>query len=131
MTNAEIKDTLIAARAKIASPDLWLKGLNAKDVEGTPVEPDDPLACKFCIIGAIRSAEAATDKKTFHKAYKHLKHYLPSKCDNFGSIFNDAPETTHADVLSLFDRAIGALNDPTTSNLNTASYGFPFVPTFT
>lgn len=86
-------DDLRAARAAIAAPGLWCK--NAYEDGG-----------RCC---AIRALEVATCRllgdAAFWRARQALRHALP---EGFLSViaYNDAPTTTHADILALFDRAI-------------------------
>jgi hypothetical protein len=86
-------DDLRAARAEIAEPGLWCK--NAYE--------DGERCC------AIRALELATCRllgwPAFYRARQALRRALP---EGFSSViaYNDAPTTTHADILALFDRAI-------------------------
>ena len=96
--------TLIAARALIATPEAWIQGRFAQDANGVPVGPFDEWACKFCTVGAITcaSGEPLTETRA-----SILRAHLPKPFDNLVN-FNDHPDTTHADVLALFDRAIAS-----------------------
>lgn len=91
---ATVKDNLIAAKALIDSPEKWGKGW--------------PVAGgAMCIyMATTTSTEETADCGEAEDA-------LRSVCvERVGhdrlSHFNDAPETTHADVMDLFDRAIAA-----------------------
>jgi hypothetical protein len=103
MSTAEL---LKAARAKIEKPENWTKGTNARDANGNPTAAYSPAAVCFCAIGAIHSITMPRtlpnlDART--AMVRALMHFHPN-C--FVSDFNDAPTTTHANVLALFDEAI-------------------------
>ena len=94
-----VRDNLIAARKLIEREDKWGKG--EYEYQGF-----------MCAIGAIAavqcgspgSAERSEDGKALASA-------LPDDMEKhtfYVTIYNDAPETTHADILALFDRAIAA-----------------------
>ena len=97
-------ETLIAARALIASPESWIKDNSAQDANGVPVGTFYEGACKFCTVGAITCASGETLTETRASI---LRAHLPKPFDNLVN-FNDHPDTTHADVLALFDRAIAS-----------------------
>lgn len=103
-----VKETLIAARKLIEKPENWTKGAHARDSEGVDVWPDDSSSVCFCASGAVRLASSGSALELFI-GQKMLEECLPPSLgyDQIPS-FNDAPETTHADVLALFDRAIAA-----------------------
>ena len=86
-----VKDDLIAAKALIANPKKWIK-----------YEPqrDD---C-FCTLGALG---------TISPAGLHFQAVYDALPDGevFISHFNDAPTTTHSDIMALFQRAIDAQGD--------------------
>ena len=95
-------EILIAARALIATPESWIKGRSAQDANGVPAGPFDEGACKFCTVGAMTCASGQTLTEARASI---LRAHLPKPFDNLVN-FNDHPDTTHADVLALFDRAI-------------------------
>lgn len=100
MTTLEI---LVAARAKISTPDKWCKGQPATDITGWPCVADSPTAYRWCVLGALilvckRNMEAVRQA---------------ALCLGGGVVqFNDALTTMHADILALFDRAIAAQPQP-------------------
>ena len=103
-----LKSDLIAAKALIDTPEKWRKG-----------DYGSVNTC-MCALGACRAAIYGTTEYN-HRADWHgddtaaahaLNAALPVSGSMFGvSDFNDAPETTHADVMALFDRAIAAAPD--------------------
>jgi hypothetical protein len=113
----DLLKVLESARARIDRPEQWCKEWAALDAEDQPVRPTAGSACKWCAEGAVRwamithfsdleysetislklaafdaVAEAATQEG-------ELTYLVPSE-------FNDREDTTHADVLAAFDKAI-------------------------
>lgn len=89
----EVYDTLVAAKKLIRRKKNWIKGF-----------PKQGNA--FCAIGAMD--EVVKDRVPWHPPpLGRLYAELPSGF--FGvADFNDHPETTHRDVIRLFNRAIRA-----------------------
>ena len=96
-------ENLKAARALIDTPEKWTKGAYGRTADHSPTSYRDPRAVCHCMLGALRSIgpadwlrqeELVEDVMT---GYGHHSH-IPT--------FNDAPTTTHADVLAVFDMAI-------------------------
>ncbi len=98
----EVHDVLVAARALIAAPERWCKGAVARTQGGLPTTPCDPRAVAWCANGACICV--APNDRLRWKALDALQESsfrpVPSA--------NDAPSTTHADILALFDKAIEA-----------------------
>lgn len=113
MTTVEI---LKAARALISTPDKWVKGVYARNDKGVSVPDNDPAACAFCAVGAMRHACKIAEHELDTRAsdpYFLAKRAVRAQT-NHGAVsdFNDDEETTHADVLAAFDRAIAAYESP-------------------
>jgi hypothetical protein len=91
------KDTLIKARALIDTPHKWIKNRYAGWRE-------DDIAC-YCAYGALE--QAVNFNPTIKKpAYDVLASFVPN-----GEIvvsYNDHYDTTHEDIMNLFDKAIAA-----------------------
>jgi hypothetical protein len=95
-------EILRAARELISTPDKWTQGEWGTDANGLFPRDGEP-ATRFCLWGACRHA-TRQDGVRFHLAWQVLERMRPG---GMGAItFNDAPTTTHADVLALLDRAI-------------------------
>lgn len=97
-----VKDNLIAAKALIDTPEKWGK----EDYEPRP-------GC-FCLAGALAKtfdlpAEPATCESG--PEYRALYAQVPRGPWTGPVNFNDHPDTTHADIMALFDRAIAAQGD--------------------
>jgi hypothetical protein len=94
-----IADQLRAARKFIETPDKWCKGALGMDHGGKPLKSYElGRADRLCGIGACR-------KTAFSLPISMLRRALPAGFKAI-DVYNDAPTTTHADILALFDRAI-------------------------
>lgn len=101
--------TLEAAKALIADPKCWIKGVIALNDDGEQVESDNLKAVCFCSLGALRAAAA---NRGINKALRTLYKHLPENYNGFLTGWNDHSSTTHEDVMKLFDKAIqDAKND--------------------
>ena len=87
-----VRENLVAARALIDTPEKWGKGDGRK------------CMCAVDACFAVYDAQAAyaLDNAT-PAGFGGGKAKLRPAAD-----FNDHPDTTHADILALFDRAIAA-----------------------
>lgn len=85
-----IRENLIAARALIDTPEKWRKGQQGG---------------AYCLGTAL--GEACT-RVEFEKVRAAVVRHLPSPVARRLAIvaFNDDPNTTHADILALIDRAV-------------------------
>lgn len=102
------------AQALIVTPETWCKGPLARDAKGKPIHPADGKACKFCSYGALIQAELnyglAPGTGLVQGAINALNAALPTDFEGpfktpLLTDYNDARETTHADVMALFERA--------------------------
>lgn len=94
----QLVEDLKAARAVIEKPEAWTKGKWARTKGGQGVSWDSPEAVCFCAEGAIRLT-VPYDREVVTQS-SLLGHYYML------AAFNDDPETTHAEILALFDNAI-------------------------
>lgn len=95
---------LRAVRAVIDTPEKWTKGAFARKVNGDPGSYSEAVC--FCILGAIRVA-LSNNRFLRTDLRNHLRVALPNPIEHDAlDDFNDAPSTTHADVMALFDVAI-------------------------
>jgi hypothetical protein len=93
-------EILRAARAKIATPERWTKGQFARDATGYWVSYDNSDAVGWCAEGAVYAVLLG------HVKADDLFVFLDRASGGNTPFFNDAPSTTHADVMAMFDRAI-------------------------
>lgn len=108
---AQLAKDLRAAKALIDTPDKWTKGVWARDADGADVSVDDVSAAVcFCSFGACKMAVG------FDNCVDDMMLALGGAIPEGSAAvstpsFNDHPDTTHADVMALFDRAIAAAED--------------------
>lgn len=94
---ASVKENLIAARALIDTPEKWAQGEDL--AQGGLCAA---LACSAVSHGPTNDFDAM--RSALIGVMPGSSHSGPMKLVNF----NDHPDTTHADVMALFDRAIAA-----------------------
>lgn len=94
-----VVDVLKQAREKIARG--WTScGVYALDQTGALVDYDDPRACKFCMMGALRSLAVS------EWLVEQAKSAIRAQIDASIVYWNDAAGRTQEEVLAAFDRAI-------------------------
>ena len=103
--NANAIALLQQAKGLIDEPNRWTRGFMARDKFGTVVDPRDPAARCFCIIGALHRAAPGCRCSLEGE----LKKDLPKGGTAHIPFFNDREETQHADVMALFDRTVARL----------------------
>lgn len=96
-----VKENLIAAKALIDTPEKWGKG----DYETSP-------GC-YCVLGAIAAATGHDPEEPWLDLPLTIRKQLKlAMMDDAADMdlcdYNDHPDTTHADIMALFDRAIAA-----------------------
>lgn len=99
-----VKDNLIAARALIDTPEKWTRNAKARSASGIATLPRSSKAVCWCAYGAL--VKVCGKKEASDIAWDVFL--------GTGNLagFNDRPETTHADLMVYFDRAI-AVQDGT------------------
>jgi len=98
------REVLVKARELVEKG--WTKGAMARNKYRHRVQFDSLCAVKFCAIGAIsRSAKdrPSDQEKLDISARKAIRKI--NELDSI-SVFNDSDDTTKADVLAAFDKAI-------------------------
>lgn len=101
----EVYDTLVAARATIAEPAAWTKDNYATDAAGEPCGEQEVEAVCFCTLGAIQKHVDFAGAAYLRPLRKAVEEKTGRKCPNI-PYYNDHPDTTHADILTMFDRGI-------------------------
>lgn len=100
MPTAEI---LRAARAKIAEPGSWTRLEFARDANGRATHSTSDTAVCFCALGAVNAVAYLYSRGALRRL---LEAAVPPGFESRVGTYNDHPDTTHADVLALYDRAI-------------------------
>ena len=114
-------EVLKLARDKIKDPENWNKGKGAMDEDGYWCEPYADVACSWCALGAVRSVfpedefhdgavngmvqsfESVENRYAFNRVKGLLERFVQGS-DVIK--FNDLKETTHEDVMAMFDKTI-------------------------
>ena len=109
----------------IERPDGWLQECFARDALGVERAPEEPVACRFCLTGAmIRAAEELIPRPTEHPfkelyttyskrvsllrgAYELVEAYLQRRTGQYWkvSVWNDTPLRTQAQVVDVLRKA--------------------------
>lgn len=98
-------ELLESAKALIIDPDRWTKSEYARSVNYEACSPNSDAAFCWCALGAVR--KAGDFRSDGNPGRDYLEKVIASD-GKYISVddFNDLPDTTHSDVISLFDRAI-------------------------
>jgi hypothetical protein len=100
----------IVARARqiITDPDRWIQAEFARSKSCAPVEPTDPLAYRFCAVGALRrgayesgTADDGLSSRVQVGVEEFIHQHHPGLEDDLESL-NDGHDG-HAAVLKVFD----------------------------
>lgn len=94
----DLVELLKDARRKISLPENWTQGEMARSSEGKEVNPYSIHAVSWCMAGALQSFEGAAGEAWL----------FMTKALGVNSLvhINDNPQTSHADIMAMFDRAI-------------------------
>lgn len=111
MINLNTKRLLVEAKALISDEKHWTKGWFAVDAEGVNVSSYSKDACGFCMVGALTRSQRYLFGERSEEAVFVQANNLLKECSNAYTVasFNDSPETTHAMVMEVFDKAIKSL----------------------
>jgi hypothetical protein len=113
------REMLVRARALIERPEHWTQHALARDASGRVVEPTNPAAHCFCVVGALYAiADQALDSDALCYAASALARTTPppwrdyywTNATNVVVMYNDSYRTAHADVLAWFSRAIARMD---------------------
>lgn len=101
-------------RVRIGMPERWTKGWMARDANGHRANRSSVDAVCWCVDGAILVESEADSVRVRYVADDALgtatSQAAARGCHGRSrTSFNDAPTTTHADILALIDGAIAAL----------------------
>ena len=87
----------------------WTQGVRARDFWGDRCEPTAAEAREWCAVGAIHAARPGATFRQQKQMFNVLQAALNAQDGNVLSLatYNDARGTRAADILALYDRAIG------------------------
>lgn len=103
---SQLKTDLQQVRDLLADPKRWTQGSYARDADGNPLSYRHPDAVCLCLDGAVIEIAGDTEGARYTEMQAHLE--AQNDGNNYAN-FNDAEDTTHADVLAFLDKAIAAL----------------------
>lgn len=96
-----VKAALVSARELLADPARWCKGTLARAADGTPVDPGNPSATCWCVVGAIHKA-------TLVAAVRRAATSMVEEATGGGDWIADWNDrATHREILAGLDAAIG------------------------
>lgn len=98
-------DILRGARELLAKPEAWTVDALARGRSEREVKVHGRSAVCFCLIGSLHRIAGRKHHAVAHETRKVIQGLLPVRL----AFFNDAPTTTHADVLALLDKGIAQL----------------------
>lgn len=105
-----VKENLIAARAKIADIKDWITGTYVANICGVTVEVDSKEACRYCGVGALMVVIPIAEGDLFSRSLGAL-----SKSSEF--LFSDQSVSRvndklgHEAILKIYDHAINSIPD--------------------
>jgi len=103
------KEILIRTRERLTDPNCWAKGYYAYDSHNEKASMYENDAVRWCVRGAMMRVTGGGDNEIYNA--QALLARVISPGNEHGNIanWNDAPERTHAAVLSALDKAIAEL----------------------
>ncbi len=101
-------EILQAARDLLTDPRRWTKGAAARFEDGNTCSAQHPQAHSFCSRGALIRVQPAGGYEAYHGAYRFLEKCVRPEVEGAEPVtaWNDYYQTTHAEVLAVFDKAI-------------------------
>lgn len=100
------KEILIAAKAKIATPETWTQGTFARDARGGVTYEADPAAVCWCSLGALSLVSQNASGKLYLRAHGEL--YQSFEAAGFQSISKGNDWLSHPEVMACWDKAIAS-----------------------
>ena len=112
MYEKETLADLEAVRELISDPGNWVQCSIALNPAGFVVDPTDPKACRFCLLGAMYKVTGRIEwaARENNARYYRLRDAFSLK--NSLSSFND--RVTHSEVLAMLDADIVAFRQKVT-----------------
>lgn len=107
----EVLDFLLGLHAHLSDPKNWTKGAMARDQNNYSISFNSPIACSWCLVGAIKKLWAFLDFNISELGFTDCKavDLLLSTNKHFNGINSliDANEKiSHVELLEWIDRAI-------------------------
>jgi hypothetical protein len=102
-------EILREARKRLEQPEAWTRGDFGRTEHGNSVSPIPSMlreASCLCVNGALIASDDDNGSLMHSRASAIMSQCARRRGFETVSKLNDAPETTHADILALFDEAI-------------------------
>lgn len=116
---SQLLDDLRDARAKITDPEKWIKEAWFKTTDGMLTADASKDICCMCAVGAVAcvtgynpedddTIEDEREEQAFNALIYAAVELFPARACIYAGIaeFNDRSDTTHKEILAVFDRAI-------------------------
>lgn len=100
----QVVEDLKKARALVDTPEKWCKGTGARNAAENPVSVLSPEAVSRSLVGAYGAVCGFGGNEREFNVICALLSVLEDGSPLY--LWNDAPERTHAEVMSAFDAAI-------------------------
>jgi len=97
----QIINTFKEARNLISDPKRWTKETSARGCYGLTIHPLEKRATCWCSFGAIERVVSDNNQRLVHDICWLTKYIGMSYIK-----YNDLPETTHEDIMKMFDGTI-------------------------
>jgi hypothetical protein len=98
-----------AARQTLSDPTKWTKGKLAKNSQGEWTEPTGSEAVCWCFVGAIEKHGLDAQDSVYAVMVDALERIKLPRMNGSITQFNDHKDTTHSEVLEVFDLLISHL----------------------
>ena len=110
----KLLDNLKKIRELLSDESRWTRLVYARDANGARVNEHSPLACSWCLLGAVSAvcyhAYTHNDNDCMTVLF-HLERMLDKKSI---AVYNDSDTTKHSDILDLIDRTMADFSEPET-----------------
>ena len=102
-------ESLESIKETLHAPDCWTQYSFATDEMGSEVNVNDPIATSFCLMGAVILADPDFDEGSTEVA-RALQNEIDKLYGDYATltVFNDAYDVKHSDVIKVIDLAIDA-----------------------
>ena len=103
-----IHNILVDTKQLLSDENKWIKGSDAVDGHGDYVFATSKDACAWCLAGAIEKECDSGDKDVSWRKTCKVQDWVDEHLYNVGMMeeFNDSPDTTHQDMMSMLDNLI-------------------------
>lgn len=101
-----VQDDLKSVKDLLILPKSWTKGAFFSDRFGKVTERGSSATVKYDVLGAIMEVSEGRATSARQDRYDAMVEAIEPHIETSISTWNDAPETTHADILEVLNHAI-------------------------